>query len=63
MGGVATLVSKTLRPHTVRVAEGREGDEYVLSRLDHISPPVNIINIYSKQEKRTQGIWQKGKDP
>ena len=51
MGGVATLVSQTLRPHTVKVAEGREGDEYIISRFGHISPPVNIINIYGEQEK------------
>ena len=44
-------MSQTLRPHTVRVAEGREGDEYIISRFDHISPPVNIVNIYGEQEK------------
>ena len=49
MGGVATLVSHSLRPHTVRVAEGREGDEYIISRYDHVSPPINIVNIYGEQ--------------
>ena len=61
MGGVATLVSQSLRPHTVRVAEGRKGDEYIITRLDHISPPINIINIYGDQEKADKEIGRKEK--
>ena len=58
MGGVATVVSNHLRPFTVKVAEGREGDEYIVTRYDHINPPINIINIYGAQEK---GDIEKGK--
>ena len=51
MGGVATMVASHLRPHTVRVAEGRQGDEYIITRLDHVEPAVNVVNIYGDQEK------------
>ena len=52
-GGVATVVANYLKPNTVKVAEGREGDEYIITRIDHVSPPVNIVNIYGQQESRT----------
>ena len=45
----------------VRVAEGREGNEYIITRLDHISPPINIINIYGDQEKADKEIGRKEK--
>ena len=51
-GGVATVVSNYLRPHTVRVCEGKEEDEYIITRLDHVVPPINIVNIYGQQESR-----------
>ena len=51
MGGVATLVASYLRPNTVKVAEGRENDEYIITRLDNVTPPINIVNIYGEQEK------------
>ena len=31
MGGVATVVANHLRQHAVKVAEGREGDEYLIT--------------------------------
>ena len=43
------VVSKYLRPNTVKVGEGREGDEYIITRLNH----VNIVNIYGDQECRS----------
>ena len=44
-GGVATLVANHLRHNLTKVGEGREGDEYLVTRLGHIQPAVNIINI------------------
>ena len=52
-GGVATVVANYLKPNTVKVGEGREGGEYIITRLDHVVPPVNIVNIYGQQESRT----------
>ena len=33
--------------------KGRESDEYIITRLDHVTPPKNIVNIYGQQESRT----------
>ena len=52
-GGVATVISNNLKANTVRVAEGREDDEYIITRLDHVLPPINIVNIYGQQESRS----------
>ena len=38
-GGVATVIANYLRPHTVKVGEGKEeDDEYIIVRLDHVIP-------------------------
>ena len=52
-GGVATVIANYLKPETVKVTEGKEGDEYIISRLDHVIPAINIVNIYGQQESRT----------
>ena len=44
-------MSNHLRQPTVKVAEEREGDEYLITRFGHVHPPINIINIYGQQEK------------
>ena len=56
-GGVATLVADYLRPDTVKVGEGTEGDEYVIVRLGHVIPAVNIVNIYEDIESRAGGNY------
>jgi hypothetical protein len=52
MGGVATFVINEVKANTLKVKEGVENEEYLITRLDHVSPPVNIINIYGGQESR-----------
>ena len=52
-GGVATVVANYLKPNTVKVGEGKEGDECVITRFDHTIPAINLINIYGDQEGRT----------
>ena len=37
----------------VKVKEGRYDDEYIITRLDHVIPAINIVNIYGQQESRT----------
>ena len=54
MGGVATVVQNYLKPHTVKVKEGDDEDEFLIIRLDNISPPLNIINIYGGIESRME---------
>ena len=61
MHGIVTMVASYLRPTTVKVAEGKEGDEYLITRYNHIYPPLNIINYYGEQEKgdEEKGIKEK----
>ena len=52
MGGVATAVKSYLKQHTVKVTEGENEDEYLITRLGHLNPPLNIVNIYGGIESR-----------
>ena len=52
MGGVATFVANELKQNAVKVKEGLDNDEYLITRLDHVCPPVNILNVYGGQETR-----------
>ena len=53
-GGVATVVAEYLKPNTTKVTEGREGDEYIITRIDITAPALNVINIYGSQEGRVE---------
>ena len=55
MGGVATAVENYLKPTTTKVAEGVNEDEYLITRLSHVQPLVNIVNLYGGQESRMSG--------
>ena len=37
----------------MKVTEGKEEDEYIVTRFDHTIPAINIINVYGQQESRT----------
>ena len=52
MGGVATAVANDLKQHWVKVTEGENDDEFLVTRLDHVYPPINIVNVYGGQETR-----------
>ena len=43
-GGVGTLVADYLKSDTTKVAEGTDGDKYLIKRLDHVIPAINIVN-------------------
>ena len=59
MGGLVTSVKEELKQSAVKVNDNSEGDEYLVVRLEHVEPPLNIINIYSQQEGRD---GQEGKE-
>ena len=42
MGDVATLVAKEVKGQALRVTEGENDDEFLLIRLGHVEPAVNI---------------------
>ena len=52
-GGVATVIANHLVQNTMKVAEGTNEDEYIITRMDNTIPPINIINIYGSQESRS----------
>ena len=54
MGGVCTAVENYLKPKTVTVKEGENDDEYVITRLEHVKPAINIVNVYGGIESRME---------
>ena len=50
MGGLVTSVKEDIKQSAVKVNENSEGDEYIIVRLEHVEPPLNVINIYGQQE-------------
>ena len=54
MGGVCTAVKNELKPYTVKIKEGADNDEYLVTRIDKIKPAINIINVYGGQESRME---------
>ena len=53
-GGVATVIANHLKHNTMKVAEGEDEDEYIITRLDITVPAINVVNIYGSQEGRTE---------
>ena len=43
-GGVGTVISNHLKPHTVKVAEATEDEDeqFIISRFDHVIPPIKL---------------------
>jgi exonuclease III len=52
-GGVATVVANHLKTNAMKITEGKEEDDYIITRLDHTIPAINIVNIYGQQEDKT----------
>ena len=52
MGGLCTMVDEALREQTVRVSDCSDGDEFLVVRLEHVEPALNVINLYGMQEGR-----------
>ena len=51
-GGVSTVIANHLKHNTMKITEGTENDEYIVTRFDHTVPPINIVNVYGAQESR-----------
>ena len=52
MGGVATLVAEEDADKVLKVSEGKEGNEYIVTRHSQFVVPINVINIYGEVESR-----------
>ena len=51
VGVVSTSVRKELEEYVVLAGEGKEEDEYLVTRLDSYNPPLTVVNNYGEQEK------------
>ena len=51
-GGISTSVSNIDAPFCVRVEEGLEDNEFILTRHSQFQPPINVLNLYGQQECR-----------
>ena len=54
MGGVATAVKNSINKNAVKIKEGEKDDEYMITRLGHTNPAINIINVYGGIEERME---------
>ena len=52
-GGIATMVAESLKQNCTKVASNNEHEEYMVLRLEHVKPALNIINVYGRLESRT----------
>ena len=53
MGGISTSVANKDTMHTLKVKEGAEDDEFLITRHSQFVVPVNIVNVYGEQEGRS----------
>ena len=53
MGGVATAIKNEEKMFTIKVDEGMNKDEFILTRHSQFTPPINILNVYGEIESRS----------
>ena len=52
-GGIATWVKKKDTINTLKVFEGKDDEEEIITRHGQFAVPIIVINIYGSQECRT----------
>ena len=52
MGGIATAIRNDESKFCLKVDEGENNDEYLITRHGQFMKPINICNIYGEQEGR-----------
>ena len=52
MGGVATAVKEEDSKDVIKIAEGADDDEFIITRHSQFLVPINIMNIYGETESR-----------
>ena len=56
MGGVATAVVEDEKSSTLKMLEGENKDEFIVTRHGQFQRAINVINYYGEQESRTENI-------
>ena len=54
MGGIATGIRKDESQFCLKVDEGENDDEYLITRHSQFKKPVNVINVQGEQEGRSK---------
>ena len=52
MGGVATCIDNKEAYNALKVTEGANDDEYIVTRHSQFITPINILNVYGETESR-----------
>ena len=52
-GGVSTVIANHLKHSALKVKEGEDDDEYIITGFDNTIPALNIVNVYGSQESKT----------
>ena len=47
------MVANSIKKHATKIAESNDKDEYMVIRLEHVKPALNIVHIYERIESRT----------
>ena len=58
-GGISTSIKNSLKTNATKVVDDNENDEFMVTRLDHVKPALNIVHIYGRIEAREAGKPQK----
>ena len=53
MGGISTSIKNQDAMHTLKVKEGSDDYEFLITRHSQFVTPINVFNIYGEQEGRT----------
>ena len=54
MGGIATAIRNDEKQFCLKVEEGEDNDEFIITRHGQFLKPINICNVYGEQEGRNQ---------
>ena len=52
-GGIATCVLDSEKKYCLKIGEGKESNEYIITRHNQFKIPINIVNVYGEIENRT----------
>ena len=56
MGGIATSIRNDESQSCLKVEEGEDDDEFIITRHGQFLRPINICNVYGEQEGRNNNI-------
>ena len=54
MGGISTFVKNKDKDDFIKICEGDQNDEFLVTRHVNFIKPLNVINIYGEQECRSK---------